>query len=407
MKILHVTPAYYPATYFGGPIFSTYALCNALAEIPGVELRVLTSDTAGPHLSDRVEVPSFPMRLEGRYDVYYTRRTHGVDIAPGMLARLPGMVRWADAVLLTATYSFPTIPTLLACRLMDKPVVWSPRGALQAAHEWSEARRPRAKRSWEWICRWLKPRRSVLHVTAAVEAEVSRARLPEFATAIIPNGVEAPSALPGREWCPNGMMRLMFISRIDPIKGLDTLIRVMPSIPDATLDIYGTGELSYVAEIERLVIELDLSQRVQFHGHVEGDAKRDAFLNADLFVLPTHSENFGMVVAEALAHAVPAVVSHGAPWPDLEAQGCGLWVPNTSTDIALAIERLRGADLCAMGALGRVWMQRDFSWSKRADDMWRLMQEMVSEARVPRNGAGLGNGAALASDVMCNQRSNP
>jgi glycosyltransferase involved in cell wall biosynthesis len=382
VKILHVAPAYYPATYWGGPTFSTYALCNSLAALPEVELRVLTCDTAGPRLSQRLPVKEIPVRFSDGYDVYFTRRLLGRDIAPGLIARLWGMIGWADIVLLTATYSFPTIPALITCRLRGKPVIWSPRGALQASYEWSDAKNPLLKREFERICCLVKPHRCVLHVTSEAEKEASLSRLPCYGAAIIPNGVEAPANLPPRVWKPGGVLRLMFISRLDPKKGLENLLAAMPRLdPKTTLDVYGAGDPSYVQSLKRLTAGLGLSARVYFHGHVDGEKKFTAFIGADLFVLPTHSENFGMVVAEALAHGVPAIVSHGAPWRELESRGCGRWVSNKPETLAGAIGSLRKEDLAAMGKRGREWMLADFIWANRARKMKALFDSMILKRR--------------------------
>jgi glycosyltransferase involved in cell wall biosynthesis len=293
------------------------------------------------------------------------------------------MVGWADAVLLTATYSFPTIPTLLTCRLQDKPLIWSPRGALQASHEWDGARRRSLKRGFERLCALVKPRRCIFHVTAEVERLASLTRFPACDAAVIPNGVETPENLPPREWKPNGVLRLMFISRLDPKKGLERLLAAMPRLGDnTTLDVYGTGEPSYAQSLKKIAEDLEISHRVRFWGHVDGERKLAAFMGADLFVFPTHSENFGMVAAEALAHGVPAVVAHGAPWEDLDARGCGRWISNDVSTLAATIEELRGADLAAMGRRGREWMLADFVWEHRAREMKDLFQKLISERRV-------------------------
>lgn len=384
MKILHVTPSYYPATYFGGPIFSTYALCNALVAIPGIELRVLTSDTAGPNLSDRVPVTSFPMRLNDGYDVYYTRRTHGADIAPGMLTHLPGMVCWADAILLTATYSFPTIPTLLACKLRGKPVVWSPRGALKASDDWKDARRKNAKRLWEWVCRSVSPQRCVLHVTTDIERKASLARMPGFEACVIANGVNVPSELRPRSPRPKDRFRLMALGRLHPVKALENLIDALALVgPEVTLDVYGTGDAAYLLLLHKRANALGLWPRVKFHGHVEGEAKAAAFLSADVLVLPSHSENFSMVVAEALAHGVPAIVSHGAPWPEIEVRGCGLWVDNAPSSLARAIKDMGARELSTMGERGRIWMQSEYGWESKAREMSQLFRKLLPEGGGP------------------------
>lgn len=378
MKILHVTPAFYPATVYGGPIFSTYALCNSLAALPDTDLRVLTCDMAGYSLGLRVDVPTFPMRYQPGYNVYFTRRIIMPDISPGMLPRIWSMTRWADVVHLTGTYSFPTLPVLLACKLRGKPLVWSPRGALRASHEWKDARRPVLKRIWERLCIWLKPRKCVLHVTAEAERQASVARLPSFDAEIISNAVDLPIDLPSRHWKPGGILRLMFMGRLDPIKGIEVLLHVLPKLKmPAVLDIFGTGESAYVEALKKLAADLGITERVHFRGHVEGDAKRDAYLNTDIFVFPSYSENFGMVVAEALAHATPAVVSRGAPWPGIDQQGCGRWVENDPEIFATAISELYHADLDEMGRAGRKWMQEVYSWSARARAMKALFRKLT------------------------------
>ena len=96
MKILHITPAYYPAIYWGGPIFSVYHLNNALAKIPGVELKVLTTDSAGPKVTDRLIEEEKQMTFP--YQVIFTRRIAGACVSMGLLTRLSPLIRWADVV---------------------------------------------------------------------------------------------------------------------------------------------------------------------------------------------------------------------------------------------------------------------------------------------------------------------
>ena len=177
-------------------------------------------------------------------------------------------------------------------------------------------------------------------------------------------------------------MRLMFISRIDPKKGLEVLLQAMTLLPDTTtLDIYGRGDDDYVTSLNQMSHDVGVAHRVRFNGHVEGDAKRAAFAGADLFVFPTHSENFGMVVAESLAEGVPAIVSHGAPWAELDHHGCGRWIPNTPQAFATTIEALRTQDLANMGEQGRRWMATDFNWDQRAGEMHALLSRLVTQAR--------------------------
>ena len=85
MKVVHVVPTFYPATYWGGPIYSVYGLCNALVKIPGVSLKVLTTDAASHSRNDSVHVSGFPMHYPEGYEVYFCRRLWGASFSPRRL----------------------------------------------------------------------------------------------------------------------------------------------------------------------------------------------------------------------------------------------------------------------------------------------------------------------------------
>jgi len=382
VKILHVTPAFYPATYWGGPIYSVYGLCNALASLEGVTLRVLTTDSAGPRRSDSLAVAEFPMHYSAGYDVYFCKRWFVASVSPGMLFRLWSMIRWADVVHLTGTYSAPTLPTLLICRLLGKPLVWSPRGALQ---RWGQTTKPWLKRVWEWFCNLLLSQgRCMVHVTSEQEENDSKKRITHAGFAIVRNGVDIPPLGPDRTWRPEGRLRLLYLGRLHPIKGIEQLLHAMKMLDDQAviLDLYGNGSDAYRHHLQRLVRELALEQVVRFHGHVDGDGKAAAFANADVCVVPSYSENFGMVVAESLAHGVPVIASRGTPWAGLENHDCGLWVDNEPESLANAIRRFNSDDLRAAGSRGRVWMIENFSWELQAGKMYNLYKELADRTPV-------------------------
>jgi glycosyltransferase involved in cell wall biosynthesis len=383
LKILHVSPAFFPATYWGGPIFSVASLCRALAS-NGTELRVLTTDSAGPSASDRIDPAaqrSYP--LGHGVAISYCRRLAGVSVSPGLLARLLPLVTWADLVHLTGTYSFPTIPTLLACRLLRKPLVWSPRGALQATQEWAGATNRPAKRLWEQVCSSiLGNARCTLHVTSVEEEKASLARVRVRMAKVIRNGVEVPAALAPRPWTPDGRLRLLFLGRLDPKKGIENLLHALASLrdPSISLSICGTGDPGYVSHLERLAASLPVAPRTRFHGHVDGERKTDAFATADICVAPSHNENFCMVVAESLAHAVPVIASTGTPWARLAERGCGRWVDNSPESLARAIAEMRKERLAEMGSRGRKWMQEEFGWDAVAREMRELYRALIDGA---------------------------
>jgi glycosyltransferase involved in cell wall biosynthesis len=114
-------------------------------------------------------------------------------------------------------------------------------------------------------------------------------------------------------------------------------------------------------------------------GPVYGPAKQSAFFDADLFVLPSHSESFGMVVAEALAHGVPVLTTTGTPWSVLPERGCGWWVDATTDGITEGLRQATSQEpetLRGMGERGREFMAAEFAWEEVAKRFVCLYQTL-------------------------------
>ncbi len=342
----------------------------------GVEVRVLTTNTNGLDAVLEVET-SREIGLEAGLSIRYCPRVMRHSVSPSLLRWLPAHVRWADLVHLTAVYSFPTLPTLLASRWYGKPVVWSPRGALQ---RWRGSRRVGQKKLWDSICRLVAPRQLVLHTTSPEEAAESQKCFPALKATVIPNGVVIPAEV--SRVCRNGELRLGFLGRLDPKKGVENLLAACGVLQRNqstrySLKIAGAGPASYTQALKSQIESLRLSSHVELLGEVSGEAKSRFFQAADIVIVPSHTENFGMVVAEALAHGVPVIASRGTPWKGLDEVGCGLWVNNSPDSLAGAIERMSQMSLSEMGQVGREWMQKDFSWDECARKMIDLYTNLA------------------------------
>ena len=338
-------------------------------------MRVLTTDTDG--LGRTLGVANDrELQVDG-LRVRYCHKRFRHSVSPALLRVLPSYIQWANVVHLTAVYSFPTFPTLFFCRLFNKPVVWSPRGALQ---RWEGTSRVVRKWVWESICQKLAPRNNlVLHVTSQAEADQSRKRFPRLRAVVIPNGVDVPQIL--RRKASNGRLRLLYLGRLHPIKGIELLLEACGIVgelsPDWHLYIAGTGSPSYVDFLKTKVQELGLSKQVEFVGEVFEEKKEALFARSDVALVPSHVENFGIVVAESLAHAVPVIASKGTPWIGLETNRCGLWVDNDPESLATAIRKIRTLPLQEMGQRGRDWMEKDFSWESLSGEMLALYRECI------------------------------
>jgi glycosyltransferase involved in cell wall biosynthesis len=238
----------------------------------------------------------------------------------------------------------------------------------------------------------------LFHATSEAEATSLRKIRLRQPIAIIPNGVDIPDPttfpsrrileqkhpqLVGRRWA-------LFLSRIHPKKGVSELIAAWRDVerqfPGWHLILAGPDLDGYGVIARREVAALAINQRVTFTGMLAEREKEAALANAEIFVLPTHSENFGIAVAEALAYGMPVITTKNAPWPELESHRCGWWIDLEHTAIKRSIEdalRLSPDDLREMGRRGRVLMQEKFSWKRVAEQMKDSYQWLLGRADKP------------------------
>ena len=376
MRVLHIAPSFAPAWIYGGPVQSVYQLCLHQAQL-GNEVQVLTTNSSG--IGEDVEVPpNQNIELDSKFQVLYCRRWFRHSVSPFLLWILPRYLRQAQVIHLTGVYSFPTIPCLILCKWLNLPVVWSPRGSLQ---RWSGSRRENLKAMWENFCRMVLPENLVLHVTSQEEEIESKEKIPNVRYVVVPNGVDIPQSI--NTVHSHEAFRLLFLGRLDPKKGLENLLVACRYLKEQgnvpfTLVIAGSGNVAYVNSIETYIEDLGLDKEVQMCGLVEGKEKTELFGRSDVTIVPSHTENFGMVIAESLAHGVPVIASKSTPWKQMEERGCGLWVLNDSDSLAQALFKIRNMDLKEMGLRGRRWMQEEFSWSSVAMNMCSVYKELLN-----------------------------
>jgi glycosyltransferase involved in cell wall biosynthesis len=372
MRAVHVVPSI--AAEASGPSYTVPTLCRALArETVDVELAVLAP--APPTVDREISVHA--------YSAWPILSRLG--ISPSMRRGLRDAARRADIIHNHSLWMMPNIYPRRAVRGTRCRLVVSPRGTLSS---WSLGRSRWAKRVIWWT-----GQRAVLRAAACVHAtsedectDVRRLGI-NAPVCIIPNGIEIPSTMATAR--PSGRRRLLFLSRIHVKKGIDFLLgawrRLQDTYPDWELDVVGPDNGGHLAEVQSLAADLGV-ERVRFVGPVYGDEKAECYRRADLFVLPTRSENFGMAVAEALAHGLPAIVSKGAPWSGLETHGCGWWIDigeGPLTDALRDAMARPASDLSARGVRGREWMEREYSWSRVGRMMHDTYAWLIGGGSVP------------------------
>ncbi|UOM36763.1 glycosyltransferase [Acuticoccus sp. I52.16.1] len=310
----------------------------------------------------------------------------GVEVAT--VRSIPAFARavyGSHGVRVVAVHGFwaPSLVAASAAALAARrPLLLSPHGMFSS---YSFAMRGRRKRLLLALGgRHILRRTTAFHATCEAEAKEIRALGLTQPIHIVPNGVHLPP-LPLPPKSVHGLRTLLFMSRIHPKKGLFLLLDAFAPLAAARkewrLVIAGPDENGHAAEVAARASQLGLA--ITFPGLLEGEAKARALAEADLFVLPTHNENFGLVIAEALAAGTPVLTTTGTPWQSLSQCGAGWWVPREREALAAALEEataLPPETLAAMGARGRRLVAENFSWDSVAAHYAAALEATVRAA---------------------------
>jgi glycosyltransferase involved in cell wall biosynthesis len=351
---------------YGGPAFSVSRLAMALADA-GMRVGLWAADGSAATTA-LLPVTSSVERLNGT-ELEALDSFQGTDIVHDNGIWLPHNHR------LSVLAEKRGIPRAVSTRGMLEP--------------WARSHK-RLKKDVAW---WLYQRRDLQlasrHITSsAAETQNVQSLKLGVPVATVPNGVDVPEERPRHVASETGsgsgrMRTALFIGRIYPIKGLPMLIEAWARVrPQGwRLRIAGPDEAGHQKQVERAVSAAGLGDLVSFTGPIEPPMKMAAFFDADFFVLPTLSESFGMVVAEALAHGLPVLTTTAAPWSILEERGCGWSVDPTVDGIAEGLRQATSLDreaLRDMGSNGRALVIEKFSWKTIAQLMIATYQEVLA-----------------------------
>lgn len=374
MRVLHVITGLWKDT--GGPSEVIPAICTAMVDAGNdVTLATLAGDSA-QSVEDAagrgVRVLKFQPSF--RHTIWYSRELH---------RRIRQLVGEHDVVHIHGIWQFPDWAAAAAAVLAGVPYVITPHGSLQPARLRKSSLKKRV--SSVLADRAMLNQASCLHATAPDESAAFRQFGYHGPIAMIPNGItpagridaDRAAALDAafRRDFPEtrGRRLLLFLSRIEPIKGVTTLARAWVEcarrFPDWHLVVVGPDERSHLQEVLAILRDGGVLDRVSITGPLYGDRKTAAYVASELFVLPTISENFGLVIGEALSHRIPVITTTGAPWPGIVDHGCGWWITPSQPALVDALRealRLPRAELASRGERGAAWIARDFTWESES-----------------------------------------
>jgi glycosyltransferase involved in cell wall biosynthesis len=389
MRILHVIPTL--AERDGGPPKAVIEMCRELRR-RGHESPIYATNADGRgHLG----VPLARAVEVGGADVTYFPVSGGnyYKLSPAMSAALRENVARFDLVHVHMLYNFPSAAAAHHCRKYGVPYVIQPHGSLDP---YLYRRHRLRKRLYEALIE----RRNLAAAWAVVftsEEEMRLAKLSglRFRGAVVPLGVELEEPAAGAENAADalwpelaGKRVVLFLSRINFKKGLDVLARAFGELhrarPDAHLVIAGPDTDGYAAQVRGWLAAERALDAATFTGMVLGERKAALLARADLFVLPSYSENFGIALVEAMGAGLPIVISNRVNiWREIAAARAGLVVNPDAGEVAEAMLRLLDDPVAAsaMGARGRRLAREQFSWRAAGDQLVAVYADVVARQR--------------------------
>ncbi len=304
MKILHIVPSYKPAYVYGGPIESVAKLCEGLVAA-GHTIAVYTTTANG-----ETELPVTPgetVVVDGVPVTYCKRITKDhTHVSPALWKRLYNTCRQYDVVHIHSWWNVLVIVAAVICHRRKVKVVISPRGML--SDYILTATNSKAKQIIHSLAGKQALRKSFFHATSDIEYEDCKKLIPGWQGFMIPNIITLPDITIRKT--ENERFTLLFLSRIHPKKGIEFLMEALTRISEPViLKIAGTGEESYINQLKQQAKELGVADKIEWLGWKNREEKFVELINADLFVLVSHNENFANVVIESLHVGTPVLVS--------------------------------------------------------------------------------------------------
>lgn len=388
MRVLQVVPGISPAS--GGPSVALTGLARTLVR-HGVETTLLTTNADA---GGRLDVPlNRPVVQDGVSYVFHHVPAIGRrwGYAPSIVASLRRTVAAHDVVHIHWLYGFVAIAAARAALAAGVPFVVQPAGSLDP-HQFSK--NEAVKRTYLWTLGRPLLRRAAAFVFTSQQERDLAVYHPSCPAWIVPVGLDSAAF---RDLPPAGTFRrafpavrgpfLLFLARLDPKKGLDLLIRAFAQIArtraDLSLVVAGPDSGGYGGEMRRLAARLGIDDRVCFTGLLSHEMKLAAFTDAELFVLPSHAENFGAAITEALACGVPVVISnHVNIWREMAEAGVAIVVECSVDAVRAGLESALadGEFRRRVTASGPALVRERFTWDAIVP---ALVEQYASVARRP------------------------
>ncbi|MCX8212287.1 MAG: glycosyltransferase family 4 protein [Lewinella sp.] len=374
MTIVYPTGSFYPAQT-GGPDNTMYWITKAITRL-GHNAIIATTDRGQP---ETTPVGKWIDTNYGRV-IYTQNLIHYLPFK--VLGRAKSKLNEVDVLhLAMITYPASWMMAIINSLFYDKPMLWSSRGDLDPP---MLLRSRKKKRFVIWLINQLvKKDKLYFHATCDEESTYIRNNFGKDSKIIqIPNYME----LPDRAHVPKEHY-FLYVGRIDPKKAIENLIEGLGNsaaflASDFVLKIVGDYDNNYGHRLVAQVKAAELEDKVQFIGHRAGREKEELLAAAWFLIMPSHTENFGIVVIEALAQGTPVIASTGTPWSILPESGAGYWVDNDSETLTTIIDEVLALKPEALEQMSRNSLQLatdDFDIHAKAGEWEAAYLKVVGE----------------------------
>ena len=383
-----ITHGYKPAYRLGGPIQSVSNLAEYLVK-RGHKVRVFATNS---NLDKTLDVETEKAIHINGVEVWYfqekfifskkkSKINFGFFYAPSMLKYIDWATDQADIIHIQIPFIYPGIIASKSALKLGKPYVYSQRGVLDS--ERLSYKSLKKKLYLYFVERKILKKAKILIALTRYESNSYRKLGLTNLCNIIPNGISIPKN-PKKNIKDKKTFTILYLGRIHPLKGvhilLESFLNVASQLPNVKIVIAGPDECGLKEKYKSTVESLNLNSRVLFKGMLQGKMKEKAFLEADLFCLPSSGEGFSMAILEALSYSLPVLISPQCHFSSVVNANCGFVVKSDIKKISGLLIKIfsNSEQLFEMGCNGKNFVENNYSWDIVTNKMLKTYQQAIN-----------------------------
>lgn len=331
-NVLQISPSFPPSTAYGGPSISVFLLSNSIAN-QNINLTVFTTTANG-----KTELPSIktvPKRIESGVEVYYFPRVtkDHTHFSPSLLWKVWKEVKKFDIVHVHSWWNLVAILTVVIALIKGVKPILSMRG-MMSEYTFNNTRTSKVKLFFHNIIGKKLLKKCIIHTTSKKEEKECKMMIGKFDGFILPNFISLPKVVKTQK--ENDVFRFCTICRIHPVKNLELVFNCLATLTlNWELDIVGSGEKNYEKDLKKLATNLNIHNRINWYGHLDGNDKYKILYNSDLYIQLSITENFGNSIIEAASVGIPVLVSETTGASEYITNIKGGWVVPLNKDLII------------------------------------------------------------------------